>query len=139
MNCQQARQTLLDSLDGPIAAELQLPMENHIATCEACRRFAEVQRKIDARLTAAVPVAFPTSGFRRSLQRRLNAPLVPSWPESLPDVAHLVGCALAILLLLLVMPQYSRTVLLAGAGFTAITYFLQAVLRSSLENLEHIS
>jgi anti-sigma factor RsiW len=139
MNCEQARQTLLDSLDGPITAELRLLVENHIVTCEACRRFAEVQRTIDARLTAAVPVASLSSGFRRSLQQKLNDPLVPSWPESLPDVAHLAGCGLAIMLLLLVMPQYSRTVLLAGAGFTAITYFLQAVLRSSLENLEHIS
>ena len=139
MNCVQARQTLLDCLDGPIDAELRLPMENHIARCQACRRFAEVQRKIDARLTAAVLVASLSSGFRRALQQKLNAPLVQSWPESLPDVAHLVGCAVAVLLLLLVMPQYSSTVLLAGTGFTAITYFLQAVLRSSLENLEHIS
>ena len=97
------------------------------------------QRTIDARLTAAVPVASLSSGFRRSLQQKLNYPLVPSWPESLPDVAHLAGCGFAIILLLLVMPQHSRTVLLAGAGFTAVTYFLQAVLRSSLENLEHIS
>jgi anti-sigma factor RsiW len=139
MNCEQARQTLLDSLDGPITAELRLLVENHIATCEACRRFAEVQRTIDARLTAAVAVASLSSRFRRSLQQKLNDPLVPSWPESLPDVAHLAGCGLAIMLLLLVMPQYSSTVLLAGTGFTAITYFLQAVLRSSLENLEHIS
>jgi len=138
MNCEQVRQTLLDSLDGPITAELRLLIENHIATCEACRRFAEVQRTIDVRLTAAVPVASLSSGFRRSLQQKLNYPLVPSWPESLPDVAHLAGCGLAIVLLLFVMPQYSRTVLLAGAGFTAITYFLQAVLRSSLENLENI-
>jgi anti-sigma factor RsiW len=137
MNCAQARQTLLDCLDGPIAAELRLSMENHIARCQTCRRFAEVQRNIDARLTAAVPAASLSLGFRRALQQKLSDPLVPSWPESLPDVAHLGGCALAILLLLLVMPQYSRTVLLAGAAFTAITYFLQAVLRSFLENLEH--
>ena len=136
MNCEQARQTLLDSLDGPIAAELGSPMEDHIATCEDCRRFAEVQRKIDARLTAAVPVASLSSGFRRSLRQKLNATVAPSWQESLPDVAHLGGCGAAILLLLLVIPQYSRTVLLVGAGFTVITYFLQAVLRSSLEDLE---
>ena len=136
MNCEQARQTLLDSLDGSIAAE-RLLMADHIATCEACRRFAEVQRALDARLTAAAAGASLSSGFRRSLQQKLNDSLVPAWPESLPDVAHIAGCGLAIVLLLLVMPQYSRTVLLAGAGFTVITYFLQAVLRSSLEKLEH--
>jgi anti-sigma factor RsiW len=136
MNCEQARQTALDSLDGPIAAELRLLMEHHIATCQACRRFAEVQRAIDARLAAAVPVASLTSGFRTALQQKLDDPPVPVWSEALPDIAHLTGCAFAIVLLLLVMPQYSRTVLLGGAGFTAITYFLQAVLRSSGETIE---
>jgi len=39
-------------------------------------------------------------------------------------------------LLLLILPQYSRTVLLAGSGFTVVTYFVQAVVRSSVEWLE---
>ena len=136
MNCQQARQILLDSLDGPITAEPRLLMESHISQCEACRRFAEVQRRIDARLTAAAPLAGLSSGFRTSLRRKLTDPVVPPWQESLPDLAHLAGCALAIILLLLVMPQYSRTVLFVGVGFTGITYFLQSVLRNSLEDLE---
>ena len=136
MNCEQARQALLDSLDGSIRAELGLHMEDHIATCETCHRFAEVQRMIDRRLTAAVPVASLSSAFRRSLQQKLNHSFVPTWPESLPDIAHLGGCALGIVLLLLVMPQYPRTVLLAGICFSAVTYLLQAVLRSSLEKLE---
>ena len=59
-----------------------------------------------------------------------------SWPESLPDIAHLAGCALGIVLLLLILPQYSRTVLLTGSGFTVVTYFVQAVVRSSVERLE---
>ena len=41
MNCQEARQALLNSLDVSISSEQHLPMENHIATCEACRRFAD--------------------------------------------------------------------------------------------------
>ena len=136
MNCEQARQTLLDSLDGSITAELRLAIENHIATCEACQSFAEAQRAIDVRLTAAVPAVSLSSTFRRSLQQKLNNPLVPSWPESLPDIAHLTGCAVAIAVLLLVFPQFSRVVVLAGTGFTAVTYFLQAVLRTSFETVD---
>jgi len=74
MNCEQARQTLLDSLDGSITAELRLAIENHIATCEACQSFAEAQRAIDVRLTAAVPASL-SSTFRRSLRQKLNDPL----------------------------------------------------------------
>lgn len=137
MNCEDAHEALLDSLAGRIRAELNQLMENHVRSCEACRRFAEVQRALDVRLAAAVSGASLSSGFRSSLRARLNDPHIPNWPESLPDIAHLVGCALAILLLLAALPQYSRTILLGGTGFTAVTYFIQAVLRSSLERLEH--
>src|SRR5262245_60450361 len=139
MNCQEAREILLESLAGTVADGMELLMEDHVASCETCRRFAEVQRSLDARLTAAVPLVSLSSDFRSSLQTRLNERPLRTWSESLPDIAHLTGCALAIALLLLVIPQYSRTVLLAGTGFTAVTYFLQAVLRSSLERLEHTS
>lgn len=136
MNCEQARQTLLDSLTEPVRAEVHLPMEDHIATCEACRRFAGVQRTIDALLTATIPAVFLSSGFRSSLRERLDHRQISSWPESLPDIAHLAGCVLGIVLLLLILPQYSRMVLLAGSGFTVVTYFVQAVVRSSVERLE---
>jgi hypothetical protein len=136
MNCEEARQILLDSLVWLFPAERHTPMEDHIATCEACRQFLEVQRMLDARLTAAVPVVSLSPGFRSSLLEKLSDHTVPGWPEFLPDIAHLMGCALAITLLLLLMPQYSRTVLLAGSGFTAVTYFFQAILRSSLEPFE---
>ena len=136
MNCEQARETLLDSLTEQVRAGVYRLMEEHIAGCEVCRRFAGVQRSIDARLTAAVPVLSLSPGFRSSLRERLEHRQIPSWPESLPDIAHLAGCALGIVLLLLILPQYSRTVLLAGSGFTVVTYFVQAVVRSSLDRLE---
>ena len=136
MNCEQVRESALDSLDGPMGAGPRLLMEKHVATCDACRRFTELQQRIDARLTAAVPVASLSPGFRRSLQQKIDASAASSWSESLPDIAHLAGCALAILVLLLVLPQYSRTLLVTGAGFTTVTYFLQAVLRTSLETLD---
>jgi hypothetical protein len=136
MNCEQARETVLDSLIEPVGTGVHLLIEDHIASCEACRRFAGVQRTIDARLTAAVPTVSLSPGFRRSLRERLDHRQIPSWPESLPDIAHLAGCAVGIALLLLILPQYSRTVLLAGSGFTVVTYFVQAVVRSSVEWLE---
>jgi anti-sigma factor RsiW len=139
MNCEQVRQTVLESFDGPIRAEFRLAMDDHLATCDACRRFAEVQRMIDARLTEALPPPSLSAGFRRSLQQKLmDDPVAPTWSESLPDIAHLAGCAFAIILLLAVLPHYSRAILVAGGGFTLVTYFLQAVLRRSLEEpLEH--
>jgi len=134
MNCEQVRQTVLGSFDGPIGAELRLALDDHLATCKACRRFAEVQHMIDARLTEALPPPSLSAGFRGSIQQKLaDDRVAPIWSESLPDIAHLAGCSFGIILLLAVLPHYSRAILLAGGGFTLATYFLQAVLRRSLE------
>src|SRR5690349_16682905 len=119
MNCEQARQAVLESFDGPIPAELHLAMDNHIASCEACRGFAMVQQMMDARLTEALPPPFLNASFRTALRQKLAEPVGPSWSESLPDIAHLGGCAVGIILLLLIIPNYSSTILVAGAGFTA--------------------
>src|SRR5262245_20763054 len=129
MNCDDARDIVLDSLAGPVPDEQSRLMETHIASCDACRRFDEIQRALDARLTGAMPLVNLSSDFRRSLRQKIESREASIWPESLPDIAHLTGCASAIALLLLVLPQYSRTVLLTGLGFTAVTYFLRAVLR----------
>ena len=136
MNCQQARETLLDSLIEPLRAEVQLSMEDHLVGCEACRLFAGVQTSIDARLTATVPAVSLSAGFRSSLRGRLDRRQLPNWSESLPDIAHLAGCAVGIVLLLLILPQYSKIVLLAGSGFTVVTYFVQAVVRTSMDRME---
>jgi anti-sigma factor RsiW len=133
MNCEHAQQALLDSLDSPIPAELDQAMDNHVRSCEACFRFAEQQRALDVRLTAVMSVVSLNSRFRSSLRAKLSDRRIPDWPESLPDIAHLAGCALAILLLLVALPQYSGAILAGGMGFTAVTYFAQAVVRSSLE------
>jgi predicted anti-sigma-YlaC factor YlaD len=128
MNCDTARQDLLDSLHGSITAEVRSQLDAHIGDCDACRRFAAVQQSIDARLAAAFPAAtFPSAEFRRSLQQRLVDQTTAKWPEFLPDVAHLAGCGLAILILIMVFPEYSRTLLPAGTAFTGITYVLQSL------------
>ena len=137
MNCEQARKTILESFDGPIRAARDLAMDNHVATCEACLRYAEIHRMLDARLTEALAPESLSAGFRTSLRQKLAEPTAPRWSDSLPDVAHLGGCAAGIVLLLLLLPNYATTVLLAGTGFTAVTYFLQANLRSLLERVEY--
>src|ERR1044071_6482331 len=107
MSCEQARETLLGSFTGPILPGVNLAMEDHIATCEACRQFARLHQTLEGRLTEAVAHPSLSPGFRSSLREKLDRPRIPFWPDSLPDIAHLVGCTLGIVLLLLVVPQYS--------------------------------
>ena len=136
MNCEEVQELILDSLDDPVAGERRQAMESHIATCETCGSFARIHRMLDARLAAAVPAARLSAGFRTSLTQKMHRDPVSAWPDFLPDIAHLAGCAFAIILSLFLLPWYSGTVILAGVAFTAVTYLLQSVLRSSLDSLE---
>ena len=136
MTCQQAEDKLLDFLAEPMSADVGRALEDHIARCATCREFANFRQLLDTRLMAAVSPVSLSPEFRATLREKVQRNRVRDWPESLPDIAHLLGCTLAILLLLWAVPQYSRTILLAGTAFTMITYFVQAVIRSSLERPE---
>ena len=47
MNCKEAQDALLDSLAGSTGA---MALEDHLANCQNCREFAEIQTSLDARL-----------------------------------------------------------------------------------------
>jgi hypothetical protein len=130
MDCLEVQESILDSLVEPLVTERRLAMENHTASCRTCSGFAEIQRMLDARLAAAVSTASLSPGFRTSLKSKLCRDSVPAWPDFLPDLAHLAGCVFAIVLSLYLLPQYSGTLVRAGMALTAVTYFLQASLRS---------
>src|SRR5213593_488816 len=95
MDCQEAQESILESLVEPLGAERRRAMDNHIATCGTCRSFAEIQLVLDARLAAAVPTVRLSAGFRTSLRKRIRRDPVSAWPDFLPDLAHLAGCSVA--------------------------------------------
>src|SRR5215471_5321571 len=136
MDCQHAQESTLESLVEPFDREQAMALERHFASCEVCRSFAETQRELDARLAEAFPEAHLSPAFRTGLKARIHRDPLSSWPDFLPDLAHLGGCAAALLILEFALPRYSGTVVLASAAFTGLTYFLQAVLRSSLDSTE---
>ena len=136
MDCQEVQESILESLAEPLGADRRLATEDHIATCETCRGFAEIQRELDARLAAATPTMCLSAGFRTSLRKRIRRDLVSAWPDFLPELAHLAGCVVAIGGSVFLLPLPARAVILAGAAFTGLTYFLQTVLRTSLEGME---
>jgi predicted anti-sigma-YlaC factor YlaD len=135
MNCEVARDIVLDALDGSVDSETRRLLDRHLAECAACQEFARAQYALDIRLAAALPPAVPSPALRVAV--RANLPSRASiWADSLPDVAHVAGCALGVALLIVILPQYAGFVLQAGGAFTLVTFFLQAVLRSSLERLD---
>ena len=136
MDCHEGQESIIESLVEPLDTEQLLALENHIATCSTCAGFAEMQHMLDARLTAAVPAAHLSPAFRGTLKKKLRRDPLTAWPEFLPDLAHFVGCAVAIVLSIFLLPMRPEMVILAGVAFTSLTYLLQAALRTSLDGLE---
>jgi len=137
MNCEETRHLLLSSLDAPVVRQSDALLQAHLGECEACRRFDTLHRQLDARLADALPVLPLSAEFRSALREKLPRHSAQErWSDSLPDIAHLAGCALATLCLLALIPRHSSAVLAAAVGFTTITFFLQAVLRSFLQSPE---
>ena len=136
MDCSEVQESILESLVEPLGTDHRLATEDHIAACETCRRFAEIQRKLDVRLAEAKPTTCLSAGFRTSLRKRIRRDLVSAWPDFLPELAHLAGCVVVIGGLVFLLPLPARAVILWGAVFTGLTYFLQTVLRTALDGLE---
>ena len=133
MDCQNAQESMLASLVEPLEAGRRQAMEDHLAVCGVCGRFAEAQRALDARLAAAVPAARLSAGFRTSIRERIGRDPESAWPDFLPELAHLAGCSIAVALSVFLLPLPAGNVILAGVAFTGLTYFLQTGLRTLLE------
>src|SRR5260370_28514640 len=123
MDCQEVRESILESLVEPLGAGQRQAMDSHIATCGTCRRFAEIQRVLDARLAAVVPAARLSAGFRKSLRERIRRDPLSAWPDFLPDLAHLTGCSVATGVSVFLLPLPAGPVILAGGGVTGLSVF----------------
>jgi hypothetical protein len=132
MDCQEAQERILEAFVEPLAADQRQVKDTHIATCGTCRSFAELQCVLDARLVAAVPAARLSAGFRTSLRESIRRDPVSAWPDFLPGLAHLAGCSVAAGVAVFLLPLPAGSVILAGAAFTGLTFFLQAGITSFL-------
>jgi len=133
MDCREAREHILEALAEPRTGTDAADLERHLAACEICRRFFETQLQLDSKLSTAISAPPLTPGFRKSLMARVRREPYSIWHEFLPDKAHLAGCICATAVSIPVMPFPSSSTLLTGLAFTLVTYFLQSVIRGSLE------
>ena len=131
MDCREAQEQILD----PAAANTP-GLAAHLSSCEACRSFAQKQARLDAELTAAIPPPSLSKSFRKSLMKKVRREPLSVWPAFLPDVAHLVGCAIAIAVCLVMLPLPAGSVTLGGLAFTIVTYVAQSIIRGSIEAWE---
>lgn len=136
MDCREAQEQIVESLAETRPGAKTGDLESHLASCAACRMFSETQFTLHLQLSAAISTPPLSPAFRTSLMKRIRREPLSVWPEFLPDVAHLAGCVCATALCLSLLPFPAGPMMLVGLGFTLVTYFVQSVIRGSLESWE---
>ncbi len=136
MDCQEAQEQILGSLDAS-SRSLKTPgLERHLTACDVCRAFAEFQHSLDAQLEAAIVAPSLSPAFSDSVKGKIHRGSPSLWPEFLPDVAHVTGCIAATALCVLTLPFPPSSVILAGVTATLTSYVVQAVLPAFLQPFE---
>jgi anti-sigma factor RsiW len=136
MTCAQAEEHLLESIDEPLPADVQRAMDRHVASCPACATFAARLRALDTQLVAALPPLTAPESIVTAVHRQMRKDRAATLADSLPDVIHLAGCAVATVVSAALLPVEAPITLAAGAAFTCFTYVVMAVVRWSLELVE---
>jgi len=124
-DCDAAQERILEGLEAA----------SHLEGCSACRGFALVQRTLDRRLTEALPPSVLSPEFRSALRKRIRREPHRLWPDLLPDLIHLGSCGAATVVCAVTLPFPAMSILGIGAAVTAVTYALQALSRSLLEDM----
>jgi anti-sigma factor RsiW len=135
MDCQDAKEKLLESLEGALSADGKRQLERHLIACPNCAEFGELLNKIDVQLKEAITAPRLSPGFRAALRARIDRQPRGLWRHWLPDVAYLVGSGAAILCCVFLLPFPASSVLWIGSLIAATGYSVQTLLLSSLEEL----
>ncbi len=133
MNCHETQERLLESFEGALSPLEKGQLERHLSECAECAQFAVLQSQLDLRLRERIAAPQLSSGFRAGLQARIARQPREPWPDWLPDVAHLIGSAVAIGSCALLLPVPVPVVLGTGIMVAFLTYSLQTLLVSALE------
>ena len=129
MDCEQAREAILEMFDGDAPAG----HAEHIAGCASCAAFLAKQATLDRELAQLFPAPALSPAFRANLQRRMREETTRQRPEVLPDLVHVLTCAIATGICAALLPFDARVVVGIGTLATASTYVLELMVRGWLD------
>src|SRR5436190_2088222 len=104
MECREAQEQILESLTGNRPVTDQRDLQSHLAVCQSCRSFSEVQLMLDLQLGAAISAPTLSPEFRAILMKKVRREPLSVWPVFLPEVAHVMGCVCATVVCLMMLP-----------------------------------
>jgi anti-sigma factor RsiW len=134
MDCTQAQERLLDELDAPLEPAERHEVLRHLDDCERCGAFAALQRQLDAELRDGAPALVLDAGFRRRLGGRLA--VRQPWPEWLPELAYVVGAALATAASVLALPFPVSSTWWIGGALAGLGLLVHSLVATALCGLD---
>jgi predicted anti-sigma-YlaC factor YlaD len=136
MDCQDARERMLQSVDEDRTRPSDIQLDAHLAGCSACARFAARQNALDARLSAMLRPPELSPGFRAALRRRIRNDSARLWPAALPEVVHFASCGVATVACAALLPFDGLMTFAVGAAATALSFLLLMAVRDVFEKAE---
>lgn len=125
MNCDSARQSIVAAIDAPWDAADRQALEEHVAGCEACARFWQMQLDADQVLTAEFANVAPGAALAARIRAATAQPVAASTPGWLPDALNAAGAALtaAIFASLNLPTAHSTAAVLAALTLIAVASY----------------
>jgi hypothetical protein len=139
MECDRAREAILESLLEPQGGEAQAMIDAHLAGCRSCAAFMRTQRDLDRQLSVHLRAPALRTGFRSAVRRRVRQESRAFWSDLLPDVLHFSSWGVATLLALAWLPLSTPVVLAAAASGTLLTHVLLTAFHESLDAAEDLA
>ena len=131
MDCRDARLRILDTLDD---TSPDATIAAHLANCPTCSSFARGHAQLHSQLVHALAPPMLTAAFRAGLAARIRRESRQSRSDGLLERVHFVSCALAILVLTLILPVSSAAVFAVGVTAALASYVGLSIVRNSFED-----
>jgi hypothetical protein len=127
--CEEVQDRILE-LGAPDAS-----LAGHLSECEACRKFAAMQRSLDEQLLAAYAAPPLASQFRSALLARIQTDKRRRLADLLPVLITLAAALLTGGMCALMWPEMASFAIAAALVLSAASYFAQIVFTWLTEEL----
>ena len=131
MNCDTARESIVAAIDAPWDAAGREALEEHVAGCEACASFWQMQLDADQVLTAEFANVAPGPALAARIRAATEQPVASSTPGWLPDALNAAGAAFTagVLASLNLPTAHSTVAVLAALTLIAVASYPLLLLR----------
>lgn len=134
--CERIRAVILESFDESAGVRRRPDVERHVRDCVSCRAFVQRHDELDAKLATSLGPPSPGPAFRPELRRQIHLDVTRKWHERLPDIMHITGCGVVVMICAKLVPADLPTILLAGMTGTLLTHTLMDMARAWFEEVD---